>query len=98
VVAACAHAGDSDGALAGAAGAVSLADLRDVGDQYTGGGRRRQARRERSSADDLARLELAAEDIRAPPGRPPPAPSALPPGGAPRHSPPGLTTRSAAAG
>jgi len=46
--------------------AVSLADLRDVGDQYTAvAGAAAKLAAERSSADDLARLELAAEDIRA---------------------------------
>jgi GntR family transcriptional repressor for pyruvate dehydrogenase complex len=46
--------------------AVSLADLRDVGDHYIAvAGAAARLAAERSSAEDLVRLELAAEDIRA---------------------------------
>ena len=45
--------------------AVSLSDLRDVGDQYSAiAGAAAKLAAERSSAEDLARLELATEDIR----------------------------------
>jgi DNA-binding FadR family transcriptional regulator len=45
--------------------AVSLTDLRDVGDHYTAvAGSAARLAAERSSAEDLTRLELAAEDIR----------------------------------